>query len=134
LRNVVCLTADQVLDLHAEALALGGGEGLRSVHLLHSAIAQPEQTAFGKDAYATIPEKAAAYGFFLAKNHLPVLTWVASIAVVAPGSGRGNPIDDVSEAHADYDQEEEMVDRDRGRDDAWNRRSLCDCIHSGATF
>ena len=63
------LTADQVLDLHAEALALGGSEGLRSAHLLHSAIAQPEQTAFGEDAYPTIPDKAAAYGFFVAKNH-----------------------------------------------------------------
>ena len=69
MRNVVYLTADQVLDLHAEALTLGGSEGLRSAHLLHSAIAQPEQTAFGEDAYPTIPDKAAAYGFFVAKNH-----------------------------------------------------------------
>jgi len=67
--NVIYLTADQVLDLHAEALTLGGGEGLLSAHLLHSAIAQPEQTAFGEDAHPTIPEKAAAYGFFLASNH-----------------------------------------------------------------
>jgi death on curing protein len=66
---VVHLTIDQVLDLHAEALTLGGADGLRSVHLLHSAIGQVEQTVFGEDAYPTIPEKAAAYAFFLARNH-----------------------------------------------------------------
>jgi hypothetical protein len=53
---VIYLTADQVLDLHTEALALGGTEGLRSVHLLHSAVGQAEQTAFGEDAYRTIPD------------------------------------------------------------------------------
>lgn len=58
-----------MLDLHAEALALGGSEGLRSVHLLNSSVGQAEQTAFGEDAYPTIPDKAAAYAFFLAKNH-----------------------------------------------------------------
>jgi death-on-curing protein len=66
---VVHLTADQVLDLHAEALTLGGRTGVRSVHLLHSAIGQVEQTAFGEDAYPTVPEKAAAYAYFLARNH-----------------------------------------------------------------
>ena len=40
---------DQVLDLHAEALTLGGTDGLRSVHLLHSAIGQVGQTVFGQD-------------------------------------------------------------------------------------
>jgi death-on-curing protein len=66
---VVHLTVDQVLDLHAEALTLGGSAGVRSVHLLHSAIGQVEQSVFGEDAYPTIPEKAAAYAFFLARNH-----------------------------------------------------------------
>ena len=66
---MIYLTADQVLELHADALALGGSAGLRSVHLLHSAVGQPEQTAFGEDAYPTIPDKAAAYAFFLVKNH-----------------------------------------------------------------
>ena len=67
--GVVYLTVDQVLDLHAEALTLGGSEGLRSVHLLRSAVGQAEQTAFREDAYPSISEKAAAYAFFLAKNH-----------------------------------------------------------------
>ena len=28
---------------------------------------QPQQSAFGEDAYPTIPDKAAAYGFFIAE-------------------------------------------------------------------
>jgi death-on-curing protein len=66
---VIYLTADQVLSLHAEALALGGSEGLRSTHLLYSAVGQPEQSAFGEDVYPAVPDKAAAYAFFLVKNH-----------------------------------------------------------------
>jgi death-on-curing protein len=66
---IVHLTADQVLDLHAEALTLGGSPGVRSVHLLYSAIGQVEQTVFGEDAYPTAQEKAAAYAYFLARNH-----------------------------------------------------------------
>ncbi len=50
-----------MLDLHAEALTLGGSTGVRSVHLLLSAIGQVEQTVFGEDAYPTVPEKAAAW-------------------------------------------------------------------------
>ena len=63
------LTADQVLDLHADALGLGGSAGLRSAHLLYSAVGQPEQSAFGEDVYPGVPEKAAAYAFFLVRNH-----------------------------------------------------------------
>lgn len=66
---MIYLTADQVLTLHAEALNLGGSAGLRSAHLLYSAVGQPEQSAFGEDVYPGVPDKAAAYGFFLVKNH-----------------------------------------------------------------
>lgn len=64
------LTADQVLELHEIALTVGvtGGEGLRSEHLLLSAVFQPQQTFGGQDLYETVPEKAAAYGFFIAEN------------------------------------------------------------------
>jgi death on curing protein len=66
---IIHLSADQVLDLHTEALTFGGRPGLRSVHLLHSAIGQVEQAVFGEDAYPTVQEKAAAYAYFLARNH-----------------------------------------------------------------
>ena len=67
--STVYLSVEQVIDLHAEALRFGGADGLRSRHLLHSAVAQAEQSAFGKEAYSTVPEKAAAYAFFLVMNH-----------------------------------------------------------------
>jgi death-on-curing protein len=66
----VYLTLDQVVRLHDRVLAEDGGlEGIRSHHALASAVAQPEQTVFGDDAYATVAEKAAAYAFFIAMGH-----------------------------------------------------------------
>lgn len=63
------LTIDQVRRLHRRALeAFGGLDGVRSEQLLASAVFQPQASAFGEDAYPTLVEKAAAYGFFLAEN------------------------------------------------------------------
>lgn len=67
--RTIYLTIDHVIDLHTEALTLGGAEGLRSTHLLASAVLQAQQSAFGEEAYQSIPEKAAAYGYFIAQNH-----------------------------------------------------------------
>jgi death-on-curing protein len=51
------------------ALAVGGGgEGLRSYDSLASAVYQPRQTFGGQDLYATVAEKAAAYGFGIAES------------------------------------------------------------------
>jgi death-on-curing protein len=67
--GVVYLTIDGVMRLHVIALENGGGmDGVRSQQQLASAVGQPEQSAFGEDAYGTIPEKAAAYGFFIAEG------------------------------------------------------------------
>jgi death-on-curing protein len=64
------LTVDQVIEIHKEAILIGEPSegGLRSEHLLYSAIFQAQQTFGGEDLYPSIPEKAAAYGFFLAEN------------------------------------------------------------------
>jgi death-on-curing protein len=67
--GVVYLTIDQVLELHQMALELGGADGVRAMQLLASAVCQPQQSAFGDDAYSTIQEKAAAYGFFICMGH-----------------------------------------------------------------
>jgi death-on-curing protein len=62
------LTVDQVIEFHEAALSeFGGLAGVRSPHDLASAVMQPQQSAFGADAYSSIPEKAAAYGFFIAE-------------------------------------------------------------------
>lgn len=62
------LTVDQVIEFHAEALReFGGLDGIRSANQLSAAVLIPQQSAFGEDAYPSIPEKAAAYGFFIAE-------------------------------------------------------------------
>ena len=68
--TVKYFTVDQVIGFHAQALLIGdvGAEGLRSPHELASAVFSPQQSAFEQDAYPSIPEKAAAYGFFIAEN------------------------------------------------------------------
>lgn len=56
-------------ELHRTALEVYGGlDGVRSEQRLLSAVVQPEQTVFGQDAYETVADKAAAYGFFIAEN------------------------------------------------------------------
>jgi death-on-curing protein len=67
--DVIYLSVDQVTELHAAAIErFGGTNGIRSLDLLESAVYQAQQSAFGEDAYPSIPEKAAAYGFFIAQN------------------------------------------------------------------
>jgi death-on-curing protein len=66
---VVYLTVDAVIALHTIALEIAGGiDGIRSQQQLASAVAQPQQSAFGEDLYRTIPDKAAAYGYFIAEG------------------------------------------------------------------
>jgi death-on-curing protein len=63
------LSVDQVIALHRRAIELYGGlDGIRSEHQLASAVFQPQASAFGEDAYSSIAEKAAAYGYFLAES------------------------------------------------------------------
>lgn len=64
------LTEEQVTRLHDRALQkYGGAAGIRDAGALASALAQPSQEAFGAEFYPTLNEKAAAYLFFLARNH-----------------------------------------------------------------
>jgi len=62
------LTVDQVIEFHADALReFGGVDGIRSPDRLSAAVLMAQQSAFGEDAYPSVPEKAAAYGFFIAE-------------------------------------------------------------------
>jgi len=58
----------EVIDMHAEQLALfGGAEGIRDQGLLESALARPQNRwHYGESDLAAL---AAAYGFGLARNH-----------------------------------------------------------------
>lgn len=63
-------TVEAVLAIHAEVLAAhGGGEGIRSMELLESAIAAPQATMMGSPMISEPVEIAAAYLFYLCSNH-----------------------------------------------------------------
>ena len=61
---------EAVKAIHAEVLtAHGGGAGLREEALLESAVAAPQATMAGKPLFANPLEIAAAYLFYLCRNH-----------------------------------------------------------------
>jgi death-on-curing protein len=64
------LTAAAVVGIHAEVLkAHGGRPGLRDATLLESAVAAPQATFEGEPLLADPIEIAAAYLFYLCRNH-----------------------------------------------------------------
>ena len=64
------LTVAAVEAIHAAALrAHGGGAGLRDRGMLESAVAAPQATAFGEPLMTDPVEIAAAYLFYLCRNH-----------------------------------------------------------------
>ena len=54
--------------LHVARRTLGGDPGVRDYGLLESALARPQASAFGEDAYPDIHHKAAALLHSLARN------------------------------------------------------------------
>jgi len=63
-------TVEAVKAIHAEVLALhGGGAGLREEALLESAVAAPQATMMGELLFTDPLEIAAAYLFYLCRNH-----------------------------------------------------------------
>jgi death-on-curing protein len=54
--------------LHVASRTLGGDPAVRDYGLLESALARPQASAFGEDAYPDIHEKAAALLHSLARN------------------------------------------------------------------
>jgi death-on-curing protein len=64
------LTVEIVQEIHADAIArFGGSEGLRDLTLLESAVAAPQASFGGKSPYVDLVEVAAAYLFYLCRNH-----------------------------------------------------------------
>jgi len=63
-------TVEAVKAIHAEVLAAhGGGAGLREESLLESAVAAPQATMMGEPLFTDPTEIAAAYLFYLCRNH-----------------------------------------------------------------
>jgi death-on-curing protein len=69
-RELIHLDEEAVLAIHAEVLAAhGGGRGVRDRALLQSAVAAPQATHAGRPLLGDVVEAAAAYLFYLCRNH-----------------------------------------------------------------
>lgn len=68
--DCIHLTVANIRDIHALVIGhFGGHSGVRDGALLESAVAAPQATAFGVSPFADIVEVAAAYLFYLCRNH-----------------------------------------------------------------
>lgn len=64
------LSVDIVREIHHEALSrFGGLDGVRDIALLESAVAAPRAGFGGASLYSDVVEIAAAYLFYLCRNH-----------------------------------------------------------------
>ena len=64
------LTVEIVREIHAEAIArFGGSDGVRDSALLESAVAAPQASFGGRSPYQDLTEVAAAYLYYLCRNH-----------------------------------------------------------------
>jgi death-on-curing protein len=68
--NCFYLTVGIVREVHAAAIeSFGGSDGVRDLALLESAVAAPQSSFGGKSPYQDLPELAAAYLFYICRNH-----------------------------------------------------------------
>lgn len=64
------LTLAEVIEIHADQIRnYGGGEGVRDIELLSSAVAMPYVSFSKQFLHADIFEMAAAYAFHISQNH-----------------------------------------------------------------
>jgi death-on-curing protein len=68
--DCVHLSVDIVKEIHESVISeFGGLRGVRDEGLLSSAVAAPQATFGGKSPYSDLIEVAAAYLFYLCRNH-----------------------------------------------------------------
>jgi death-on-curing protein len=68
--DCIHLTIAHLREIHAQVIEqFGGLAGVRDEGLLESAIAAPQATAFGASPFADLIEVAAAYLFYICRNH-----------------------------------------------------------------
>ncbi|MBI5819647.1 MAG: type II toxin-antitoxin system death-on-curing family toxin [Verrucomicrobia bacterium] len=68
--NCFHLTVEIVREIHAEAIArFGGSDGVQEMALLEAAVAAPQATFGGQSPYKDLAEVAAAYLFYMCRNH-----------------------------------------------------------------
>ena len=67
---MIYLSFEQIIELHDALIEkFGGLLGIRERGLLESALAAPMMAVFGEELHKTVYNKAAAYLFYIAKNH-----------------------------------------------------------------
>jgi death-on-curing protein len=68
--SCIHLTVEIVKEIHEAVLAaFGGSGGIRDEGLLHSAVAAPQATFGGQSPFTDLAEVAAAYLFYICRNH-----------------------------------------------------------------
>jgi len=68
--DILFLSVDDVLLLHADTIQIdGGSEGVRDHGLLDAAVAMPRQQFGGEYLHEDLAAMAAAYLFHIAQNH-----------------------------------------------------------------
>ena len=67
---MIYLSIEQVIELHDSIVhQFGGLLGIREKGLLESALAVPMMAVFGEELHKSVYNKAAAYLFYIARNH-----------------------------------------------------------------
>ena len=67
---MIYLTFEQVIEVHDALIQqFGGLLGIRERGLLESALAAPMMAVFGEELHKSVYNKAAAYLFYIARNH-----------------------------------------------------------------
>ncbi|WP_019002576.1 type II toxin-antitoxin system death-on-curing family toxin [Succinimonas amylolytica] len=67
---MIRISKEQVIALHSHLISeTGGSDGIRDRGLLESAMAAPFQVFGDKEAFPSIPQKAARIGYGIIKNH-----------------------------------------------------------------
>ncbi len=68
--DCIHLTVDIVKQIHQAVIEeFGGAQGVRDEGLLSSAVAAPQASMGGKSPFADLVEVAAAYLFYICRNH-----------------------------------------------------------------
>jgi len=69
-QDCIHLNGEIVREIHRDVLAAFGGlDGVRDAGLLESAVAAPQASFGGESPFADVIEVAAAYLFYLCRNH-----------------------------------------------------------------
>ncbi len=101
---MIHLTVEEVLEINARLI---GPDGLRDRGLLESAVARPQASAGGEDAYRDVHSKAAALFHSVASNHAFVdgnkRTAVLSVVVFYGLNGYEFDADDTDLIHVAVD-------------------------------